>query len=641
MCLFVFSACKITSYENKQSVNNNEMNFAVVSDPHFQDVEGKFDSNIFTGIKDKNSNYTIRPMYEQMTSTRLFNENYYAFYQVLNDLVKQKVKYVVFTGDISDDGQAMNIKEIANIINKYETKYDMHFYLVPGNHEPQSPNAVDQGDDFLTETGAKIDVKSPLSDECKKGYANVVCDEQMASISQDEMVKLLGNFGYMPSTEDQMWATPYSSYEFADYTYEKALSESKMSNRTYQACNNDNCEDVSDLSYVVEPVEGYLFLCLDGDVYLPGDDNQFELEGDNGLNYFLKQRKETLKFIKKVTDYAKANHKHVIMFDHYPIADFYANNSKNLKTVFEEDGLDFDRLANSDIQKEIASFGIDLVFSGHMHYNATGVYQNDEDYLVNVMTGSTAAYVPSYKVISTNGNDKYEVDTKVLRDVKHFDKLFPYYKTEYLYESKLSDQKKEELAISNWNKDILNANNYYDFNRIFIETLVKTRHYPKWSSKLHEVFDNLNLYDLLIYSQVTTQMSPSKFIEQKATNQEIIEITNGVNKFLDEKEISPTSLKEIKGIDLVTMFYKFLSARELAYQDYSEQEIKAMSAAITYVTEKNYSDENKEYVKAALSIINTIYLLGNDNPSDHFIIDLNSKKITDLDDSLIKFTNKL
>ncbi len=447
ICL-VLGVCTTTAIEAKENDQEADYQFAVVSDPHVQDVEGEFTDTDFSGANLNGKNYTLRPMEEQMTSTRLFNENYYAFYQVLDEIAADGIKDVVFTGDISDDGQEMNITKIAEILEEYEQEYAMSFYIVPGNHEPPSPIAVDKGDNFLTDSGESIDVQSTSSDSCQNGDENVACDDQMLSMGQVEMANTLGDFGYMPEEDNLLWATPYSSYELADYTYEQAHEEMDLSKRTYESCGDERCENVSDLTYLVQPAAGYLFLCLDGDIYVPEGEDDYKLFSDNGLNELAEYKPETVEFIKDVINYADENDLQLIFFNHYPLVDYYAGMTDELKAFFGEDGLEFDRLPENEVTSSFAQAGAHLMFSGHMHYNTTAEYANDDNYLVNVMTSSTAAYVPSYKVVSSFGSGKYEIETKILDDVKDFNTLFELYKLEYAYEQSLTDAEQEELGIA-------------------------------------------------------------------------------------------------------------------------------------------------------------------------------------------------
>ncbi len=625
-----------------QAGDSSEFKFAVLSDVHIQDVEGKFDSKVFSGADLEGTNYTIRPMSEQMGSTRLFNENYFAFEQALADLADEGVEYVAITGDITDDGQEMNVSKVASILDEYEKEYDMNFYLVPGNHEPSTIEDGDGGDDFLKTDGTAIDVKSSLSEECSQGDTqSIICDDQMMSLGQAEMAEALANFGYMAESDDVMWATPYSSYDFADYSYEQAEQEMDIENRKYQVCNErGSCTDEYDLTYAVEPVEGYIFLCLDNNIYIPDEEDIAKLQGDNGFNYLQTEKAQTLAFIANVAKYAEQTEKQVILFDHYPLSDFYAGTTEQLKETFGADGLYFDRLPTESITSEVAASGIGLAFSGHMHYNATGEYEAGDDYLINVMTGSTAAYVPSYKVVTTSGDGVYEVDTRVLDEVANFDTLFPLYETEYNYEQSIMPAEREELEITNWNEDILNADNYYEFNRIFLETLVQTRHYPEWTSDLQLVFDNLNLYQMVIYALYNQEMTPDQFAVEFNNNGQIQELGSEFDSFLESKNVERQQLEAFTGIDIVTMFYKFLSARELAYADYSDEQLNAVSAALTYLSNNPIASTNIEYTSSIVNILTAIYNFANDVPSNDFEIDLNNHQITNLSEPKTIITNQ-
>ncbi len=115
--------------------------------------------------------------------------------------------------------------------------------------------------------GQTINVHATSSEECQSGADNVACDDGMLSMSQTQMVDTFSDFGYMPQDDDLLWASPYSTYDFDDYSYDNAEDESDIAKRTYESCNDDGlCADVHDLSYVVEQFPGYLFLCIDCDV---------------------------------------------------------------------------------------------------------------------------------------------------------------------------------------------------------------------------------------------------------------------------------------------------------------------------------------------------------------------------------------
>lgn len=67
---------------------------AFISDAHIQDVDGHAER--------------VRSMEVQVQSTRLFNENYYAFLAALDDVARRDIRWVVLPGDLTDDGQFFN-----------------------------------------------------------------------------------------------------------------------------------------------------------------------------------------------------------------------------------------------------------------------------------------------------------------------------------------------------------------------------------------------------------------------------------------------------------------------------------------------------------------------------------------------------
>jgi hypothetical protein len=79
---------------------------AFMPDIHFHDVYATFRDGSFQGVPNRKSgkNATIRLMQAQMTSTRLFNENYFAFIAALDDAVGRGVRFIALPGDFSDDG---------------------------------------------------------------------------------------------------------------------------------------------------------------------------------------------------------------------------------------------------------------------------------------------------------------------------------------------------------------------------------------------------------------------------------------------------------------------------------------------------------------------------------------------------------
>lgn len=86
---------------------------AFLSDVHFLDLFGQFSDTNFMGFPNPKDgkNVITRTMDSQLRSTRLFNENYFAFLVALEDMVKRDIKIVALPGDFADDGQALILEE--------------------------------------------------------------------------------------------------------------------------------------------------------------------------------------------------------------------------------------------------------------------------------------------------------------------------------------------------------------------------------------------------------------------------------------------------------------------------------------------------------------------------------------------------
>src|SRR4051794_38811931 len=92
-CLpFLFFVLLTTTISAQKQKNLDGVQVAFLSDVHLQDLFGTFSDNDFKGILNtKTGKYTLmRTMASQLHSTRIFNENYFAFIAALEDIAKRK-----------------------------------------------------------------------------------------------------------------------------------------------------------------------------------------------------------------------------------------------------------------------------------------------------------------------------------------------------------------------------------------------------------------------------------------------------------------------------------------------------------------------------------------------------------------------
>jgi len=200
-------------------VQAEELAIAFLPDVHFHDIHGELSvaEADTRSLQSLPSGLLIRTMAAQLHSTRLFNENYFAFQAALNDLATRRVKLVVLPGDFSDDGQAVHLRGLKKLLRNYQQQYGMRFLLTLGNHDPVRPFRSSGGKaDFLTANGAPIGVFSPDSSQCLSQHKSapatptVLCSEDIAPLGYQGILAELGEFGFYPTANDLYWESPYS-----------------------------------------------------------------------------------------------------------------------------------------------------------------------------------------------------------------------------------------------------------------------------------------------------------------------------------------------------------------------------------------------------------------------------------------------
>ncbi|UOU99426.1 metallophosphoesterase [Chryseobacterium daecheongense] len=345
--LFVFSLCW---------AQQKPVRIAFLSDVHFQDLYGSFSDHDFKGIiNPKTGKPTIlRTMDSQLHSTRIFNENYFAFLKALDDIAGKGIKIVTMPGDFSDDGQAYNIRGLHKILEKYHKKYGIDFYITTGNHDPVGPFRQDAGkDDFLGEDGSPLGI---YSKENIGKIKNKIITKDIAESGYLEILDELKDFGFYPKKENLFWSTPFNFQAVKNYSYGKALQNADYSKRMYEVSKGFS---VPDLSYVVEPVKGVWMIAIDGNTYIPKNvnenpDNPSNYKGASiGYNNVLTNKRHLIDWVKKITQEAKLNGKTVIAFTHYPMIDFNDGATKEIENVLGEKNGNWKGFLKKTLQKPL------------------------------------------------------------------------------------------------------------------------------------------------------------------------------------------------------------------------------------------------------------------------------------------------
>lgn len=600
---FIFT-CLFSCKKKKQS-NATNVRIAFVSDIHFQDIYASFPDANYKGVENKTTGkfVNIRTMNAQLKSTRIFNENYFAFLAALDDISEKGIKNVVLPGDFSDDGQPVNVKGLTKILKEYSEKYGISFFATTGNHDPVRPFSKEGGkSDFLGE-GGKEQVILSSENKVKSDYKyelKPIISSEIKNWGYKEIINEMSDFGFFPKSDYLYWETPFSNYTYESYTLSEATSQSVLDKRTYPL--KDSNMHLPDVSYLVEPVEGVWLLAIDANVYVPNNNlsglknNPNDFSGASiGYNNVLLHKTHLIDWVKRVAKKAEEKGKILIAFSHYPMVDFNDNASKELKELFGDKKMQLHRVPNENVAKTFADAGIKIHFGGHMHINDTGVRTTEkENTLFNIQTPSLAAYVPAYKILSIQSDSEFEVETVVLDSVSNFDSLFSLYEKEHAH-------LKEIDAPLIWNKDILNANDYKGFTQWHLNELVRLRFLVKdWPIKFVEKLINLSGKELLLSQSLESQ------------NQVIFET-------LIEEDLDIKSFEKWTGLDMVFDFYKLRSADELAINDIGLNRLEQYIFVCNQL--KNSTDKE-------LALWSKIFLkTANGQPSNHFKINVHSNSI--------------
>lgn len=580
------------------SAQQNPVQIAFLSDVHFQDVYGSFSDHDFKGIVNpKTGKATIlRTMDAQLHSTRVFNENYFAFLKALDDIAAKGIKIVAMPGDFSDDGQTYNIRGLQRILRAYHEKYGINFYITTGNHDPVGPFYQDGGkDDFLGSDGNALGIYSNKT--LSKNKRNIITKD-IAESGYLEILNELKDFGFYPQKGNLYWSTPFASYSYSGYSYDHAMKCANYPNRMYEVSKGFS---VPDLSYVVEPVNGVWMMAIDGNTYIPknlnkGSDDPGNYNGASiGYNNVLTHKKHLIQWVKKIAEEAERNDKTLIAFTHYPMIDFNDGATDEIKNLLGEKKWQLERVPEDEVAKDFADAGLQIHFAGHMHINDTGIRKIGDKMLVNIQVPSLAAYLPGYKVLTIHSQNVMEVRTEVLHKVPRFDELFPLYEKEYKALQKIPGK----LL---WNKEILKTKSYHDFMLFHLKELVRLRMIPDdWPRDFIEKGKSLSGKELLLFSEGSKYTLP--------------------------KNINVNSFKKWNLEDLLFDLYKFQSADELARKDISNERWMQYQILIKSFEQNQSKDP---FILKLKSVFRILSLLSNGDPADHFEIDLKKQSVKKL-----------
>jgi len=619
----------ITTISAQKQKDLQGVQVAFLSDVHLQDLFGNFSDNDFKGVMNtKTGKYAlIRTMASQLHSTRIFNENYFAFIAALEDIAKRKIKYVALPGDYTDDGQPIHVRGLKKILDQYQKKYGIEFFITTGNHDPVGPFAQESGkEDFLGKEGKSQPIFS--KDGMYKPNMNieqpVVITADIAKMGYLGITDDLKNFGFYPNKKNKFWSTPFAGYTSQNYDFKKAEEASKLTNRVYNVAPGF---EVPDVSYVVEPIDGLWLMAIDGNVYIPkkndGDpkDSKSYSEASTGYNNVLSNKKHLIKWVQDISAEAKLRGKTLVAFSHFPMIDFNDDASAEIKELLGPNKWQLNRVPVEEVAQVFADAGLKIHFGGHMHINDTGIRTTEKgNTLVNIQTPSLAAYIPAYKLLTIKKDNLVDIQTITIEKVPGFDELFDLYKMEYQF---LQSQNAKDI----WNIDILKTKSYHDFTDFHLKELVRLRFLKDdWPSAFKDFILNVSAQDLLILLNMQSDKDFDFILKNKSQFQkEWNEAERKSEQILAQNKLKKEDFNWT-GNDLLIDFYRFRSADELALADVGEKRV-----ATYKMVSKLLLDSKEEASKPLQKQMKLFFVIFNkfmhEVPADHFTVDLKTGEI--------------
>ncbi|WP_225444250.1 metallophosphoesterase family protein [Echinicola arenosa] len=603
LTIILGAAMQLVSTNMTLLAQTTRTEIAFLSDIHLQDVHADLNSAEFKGVLNPKTGKfaTIRTMQSQLNSTRLFNENYFAFISALEDLKEREIQLVVLPGDFTDDGQPMNVIALKKILDQYAEDAGMRFFLTTGNHDPVKPFGGIAGKrDFLGKEGAEQAIAG----------AEGLFDRQTAITEQinywgySDITGALRDFGFFPNEKDLFWSHPFQELEVDNYDFQKAKESSDFKNRVYPI--GDSSQTLPDASYVVEPVEGIWLLALDGNVYTPSKN---EWKGSSvGFNQAAIHKRHQLDWIEKVVHEADKRGKTLISFSHYPLMEFHDGASDDMKSLFGEQKFQLARVPSLETTKLYAKAGIRLHFAGHMHINDTGIYHDSTEshVLFNIQVPSLAAFPPAYKTLKTLNTSSFEIETIQLKEVENMTEFFDLYRMEYDWLSQNQDPRI-------WDSTILASQDYLDYTRNHLIGLTRSRFIPSdWPENLAVLLQNLTDSDFKAWSEMDKNEGEA-FLYEKVEN------------------FKAEMIDQVPAQSIIDDFYLLKNGDELGKELIASERLSYYEELIPMVISKDAiqgQSINAQLIQFFVIFDKLLHSL----PSDHFSIDLKSNGIQKIND---------
>jgi len=425
---------------------------AVLSDPHLHDAR--------LGRAAGEAPF-VRSLADSLHSTRIFNESEAAFRAALDAVAAEGIRLCIIAGDLTDDGQPANWQAVSDLLRDYTRRHGIRFFATPGNHDQWSMTGKPLAKNFVDPTGL---VRHQVGEGLPRANGAQLCPG-MRMVGYDETLPFAGHFGYCPQPSDLHWETPFGT------------SPDMTDRRARITVEGGESALISDMSYLVEPVEGLWLLSIDANVYLPNADGGYDDCSKEGWNATVRHKPYLLDWIRDVARRAAAGNKRLVAFSHYPVVDIFRGLTAALETL-PGSRAGARRMPTPDVVAAIAATGIPLHFSGHWHVDAIAA----ADGLVNVAVPSTVAYPAGWKCLEI-GSGGMDISDRAVSDAPRFDAWF----ARYAAEADRTGQDGSILAVADYRQFL---------DRHFRAVVLERRLPEDWPPRMQAMVETLRLPEI-------------------------------------------------------------------------------------------------------------------------------------------------
>lgn len=375
--------------------------FAVIADAHFHDPGADFG---FDAFREGDRRLALRLPGDVARAPRIYNEAGAILCATLEALADREIRDVVLLGDYSDDGQAITLAALAQLLDRFRRSSGMRFFALPGNHDLHGEKGRHRRKRYADAAGESLLVTSDPDHADPRGGPLLVNAGMYCGGYPDNLPEGCGFFGDPGCLH---FETPFGTDPDPDRRRYSLLDATGSVRRR-----------LMDASYVVEPVEGLWFVMIDANVFTldPDGDDGLADSTAAGWTALLSEKPFLLDWLADIHRRAGALGKRVIHFSHYPVLETLNGTLADEVAMMGAHAFQR-RMPSPAVGQAVLDAGMRLHFSGHVHVNDVALLDGaGGEGLVNIAVPALVAFPAAAKIVTVTEN-RAEIETLPLDSI--------------------------------------------------------------------------------------------------------------------------------------------------------------------------------------------------------------------------------